>query len=145
MSGPIRRLRAATKVPSPKATVQTIVANDGERLVDRVRLEFVSAKGVPPIEDVLYLEFDRHDVVSGDSVFLGVHWFADNPQDSIYEVKSVLLDANNKPLDGAEILQFSPESWDEWVCLTDQHLSELGSSEKIRRAIALLKDVSELD
>lgn len=145
MSGPIRRLRAATKVPSPKATVQTIVANDNERLVDRVRLEFVNTKGAPPVEDVLHLDFDRHDVASGESVFYGMHWFADSPLDGIYAVKAVLLDANNKALEEAEILHFSPESCDELTSLVDQHMNEFGAREKIRRAIALLGDVLEQD
>lgn len=99
MSGPIRRLRAATKVPSPKATVQAVVANDNQHQVKAVLLEFAVTMVAPKaLESTVCAELVEHNKANAESIFIAEVEFEACPQGHTYPVVASLLDADGKAL-----------------------------------------------
>lgn len=139
MSGPIRRLRAATKVPSPKATVQTIVANDADRQVAAVRLSIkaVGKVKMAPIE--VDLSLSRHKKKTGDSYFAATVDCGLDPSGLPLKAVAQMLDANGKPIGEAQTFSFEVESYDELTDLVDARLDGVSSNHLVRRSVALLR------
>ena len=98
MAGPIRRLRAASKIPSPKATVQTIVANDPEHNVSLVRLVFTRIGGPAPLSKTLELKPAGLNRARGDSWFAASLEFADCAVECDYQVELTMLDKSGKAI-----------------------------------------------
>lgn len=98
MAGPIRRLRAATKVPSPKATIQTIVANDPDHNVSLVRLTFTRIGGPAPLSKSLELKPAGLSRIRADSWFAATVEFADCAVECEYQVELTMLDKSGQAI-----------------------------------------------
>lgn len=145
MSGPIRRLRAATKIPSPRATVQSVVANDPEHQVGAVRLVFLGGDGPSPVTKTLDLQPAGFDRKSGDAYFGGKVGFEDCPVNASYDVELTMIDANGKEMDKPGVFTLTVDSYDELIVLTDSDIDGVKDRQMIRRSVGLLRNVLATD